>query len=224
MKIGILGTGMVGRAHATKLISLGHDVMLGTRDVEKTLSKAVPDQGKFSFYEWHTNNPQVKIGTFVEVASHADIVFDTLRGDIVIDVLKNLQSTLEGKILIDVANPLDFSHGMPPTLFFCNTDSLGEHVQNTLPKTYVVKTFNTMNAEIQINPKKINGGDHDIFVSGNDKKAKQTVISLLKEYGWKNIIDLGDIQTARSTEMLLPVWLALGSVLNTNYFNFKIVK
>lgn len=112
---------------------------------------------------------------------------------------------------------------MPPSLFVSNTDSLGEQVQKVLPNTKVVKTFNTMNAMLQVNPQQLADGDHHIFVSGNDAEAKNTVTELLKSYGWKHIIDLGDITTARGTEMMMPVWLRLWGSLKTPMFNYKIV-
>jgi 8-hydroxy-5-deazaflavin:NADPH oxidoreductase len=135
------------------------------------------------------------------------------------------EANLNDKILIDISNPLDFSKGMPPTLTVCNTDSLAEQIQATFPQLKVVKTLNTLTADLMVNPAKVANGDHDIFVSGNDAQAKATITEFLKrEFGWKNVIDLGDISTARGTEMLLPVWLRLYGALQTPYFNFKIVR
>ena len=134
-------------------------------------------------------------------------------------------SHLKGKILIDVANPLDFSEGAPPTLLICNTDSLAEQIQRALPETKVVKTLNTLNANLMVDPNKLGKGDHHIFVSGNDQDAKNAVIAYLKEwFGWKHVIDLGDITTARGTEMLLAIWVRLMGKLGTPMFNFKIVQ
>ncbi len=131
---------------------------------------------------------------------------------------------MSGKILIDLANSLDFSKGMPPTLAVCNTDSLGEQIQRTFPSVKVVKTLNTMNCKLMVNPALVSG-DHDVFVSGNDAQAKEDVKQILKTwFGWKNIIDLGDITTARGTEQLLPIWIRLMGTLGTPNFNFKIVK
>lgn len=225
MKIGILGTGMVGRAHAEKLTALGHTVMLGTKDVETTLTSTEKDaMGNQPFREWHKAHGNIVLGTFHEAASHGDIVYDALKGEVALSVLQTVAEPLGSKILIDIANPLDFSKGMPPSLAVCNTNSLGEQIQKALPSVKVVKTFNTMNAYLQVDPEKLALGDHDIFVCGNDATAKATVIDLLKSYGWKNIIDLGDITNARGTEMLLPIWLRLWSALKTPTFNFKIVK
>jgi len=126
--------------------------------------------------------------------------------------------------MLDISNPLDFSKGMPPSLSVCNTDSLGEQIQRTYPELKVVKTLNTMNAYIMVNPAAL-PSDHTVFVSGNDGSAKQQVKNILKSFGWKekNMIDLGDITTARGTEMLLPIWVRLWGALQNPMFNFNIV-
>ena len=126
-------------------------------------------------------------------------------------------------MLIDIANPLDFSAGMPPTLFVKDTDSLGEQIQRAFPDAKVVKTLNTINATLMVDPAELADGDHTIFVCGDDAGAKATVTELLRSFGWKDVIDLGDITTARGTEMLLPIWLRLMAPLGTPAFNFKIV-
>jgi len=132
---------------------------------------------------------------------------------------------LKGKIVIDIANPLDFSKGMPPTLSVCNSDSLGEQIQRAFPQVTVVKTLNTMTAALMVDPGQLAGGDHHVFVSGNDTGAKARVTELLKSwFGWRQVIDLGDITTARGTEMILPLWLRLWGALGTPMLNFKIVR
>ncbi len=223
--IGILGTGTVGRAHAAKLLELGYDVVLGTRDVEKTLADTKKDaMGNPPFSEWRKDHINVKLATFADTAKQGEIIIEALKGEVVIGELKKLEKQLKGKILVDIANPLDFSKGMPPSLLICNTDSLGEQIQKTLPNVKVVKTFNTMNAFLQVAPKQLADGDHHLFLSGNDADAKGKVTEIAKRYGWTNIIDLGDITTARGTEMLLPIWLRLLGALQTPMFNFKISK
>lgn len=225
MKVAVLGTGIVGRAHAGKLAELGHDVVMGTKAVVKTMAEDKPDMmGNPPFSVWHKNHPKVKLATFAEAAKHGEIVWEALNGSVAVEVLKSLEASLNGKVLIDIANPLDFSKGMPPSLFASNTDSLGEQIQRALPKVKVVKSFNTTNAYIQVNPQQLADGDHHIFVSGNDADAKAKVTEVLKSYGWKNIIDLGDITTARGSEMLLPIWLRLWNALQNPNFNFKIVQ
>lgn len=225
MKIAVLGTGIVGRAHATRLTELGHDVTVGTQDVDKTAANTENDNmGNPPFSQWHKDNANVKLETFADATENAEIIFNALNGQIAVEVLKGLESTIDSKILIDIANPLDFSKGFPPTLFVSNTDSLGEQIQKALPKAKIVKTFNTTNAAIQVNPKSLAGGDHHIFVSGDDESAKAKVIDILKSYGWENIVDIGDITTARGTEMFLPFWLRLMGALQTPMFNIKVVK
>ena len=136
------------------------------------------------------------------------------------------RQNLKGKVLIDIANPLDFSQGMPPTLSVVNTDSLGEQIQRAFPETLVVKTLNTLSCQLMVAPQAVNDGDHNLFVSGNDKQAKETVLGVLQQFGWKkeNVIDLGDISTARGTEQLLPAWIRLWGALDTPLFNFRIVR
>lgn len=226
MNYGILGTGMVGQAISAKLTELGHGVMVGTRDVAETLARTAPDgYGNPAFRVWHQQHPQVKLGTFAEAAAYGEVIVNATNGQATLNALELAgEGNLKRKILIDIANPLDFSQGMPPTLAVCNDDSLAEQIQRTFPDAKVVKTLNTMNAMLMVNPALL-AGDHDVFVSGNDAEAKAWVTALLKDgFGWKSVIDLGDISTARGTEMLLPIWIRLFGVFQTPVFNFKIVR
>lgn len=224
MNIGILGTGMVGKAHAARLVALGHSVAIGTHNRENTLANQEKDMmGNPPFAEWLRNHPQIQLVPLAEAAAFGEIVIDALKGEIALAELTALKAPLAGKVLIDIANPLDFSKGMPPSLSIVNTDSLGEQIQKALPETKVVKAFNTTNAALQVEPKQLADADHHLFVCGNDEHAKAKVTDLAKAYGWKQIIDLGDITTARGTEMLLPIWLRLWGALKTPMFNFKIV-
>ena len=211
MRIGILGTGPVGNAIGGKLVSLGHDVMMGgrSRTNEKVLAFVERTGGK--------------AGTFTEAAAHGEIVFNCVRGDICIDVLTAVSGELEGKILADVSNPLDFSKGMPPTLAINNTDSLGEVLQRGLPTTKVVKTLNTVANAVMVDPGLIRG-PHAVFVSGNDAGAKGRIKDLLRSFGWQQIIDLGDITSARGPEQYLPLWLRLMGSVGTADFNISVVK
>ncbi len=225
MKIGIFGTGVVGQAFGGKLAELGHNVMIGTRDVAKTLARSQPDgMGNPPFSAWARQHPQVRLGTFAEAAGHGEILINATNGMASLEALKMAGETnLKGKVLIDIANPLDFSKGMPPSLFISNTDSLAERIQAAFPQTRVVKTLNTMNAFVMVNPRQVAGGDHHVFVSGNDAGAKAQVIEILKNwFGWEHVIDLGDITTARGVEMLLPLWVRLLGAMQTPMFNFKI--
>jgi hypothetical protein len=216
MKIGILGTGMVGATLGNKLVSLGHEVKMGSRTAnnEKAVAWA---QGA---------GARASQGTFADAASHGELVFVCTQGAGTLDALHAAGAqNLKGKILVDLSNPLDFSKGMPPTLFAGNTDSLGERIQAAFPDTRVVKTLNTVAADVMVDPGKVNGGDHDMFVSGNDAAAKATVGEFLKtQFGWKNVHDLGDITTARGTESYLPLWIRLWGALKSPMFNVKIVR
>ena len=226
MNIGILGTGMVGRAIAAKLVELGHDAVIGTRDVSALMARTEPDaMGNPPFSVWYQDNQQVKVGTLAETAAHGEIIFNCTNGTGSLDALKEAgEANLNGKILIDIANPLDFSQGMPPSLFISNTDSLAEQIQQAFPDVKVVKTLNTLNAYLMVDPNQLDEGDHTVFLSGNDSGAKARVADLLKQFGWQDIIDLGDITTARGTEMLLPIWVRLMGALQTATFNFKVVR
>jgi predicted dinucleotide-binding enzyme len=226
MNIGILGTGMVGQVIAARLTGQGHAVMVGTRNVADTLARSAPDaMGNPPFSAWQNQNPKVKLTTFAEVAAHGEMVFNCTSGEACLEALKMAgEANLNGKVLVDTSNPLDFSKGMPPTLFVCNTDSLGEQIQRAFPAVKVVKTLNTVNAHLMVNPGMLSGGAHSIFVSGNDAEAKAKVVELLKSFGWQDIIDLGGITTARGVEMLLPIWLQLFGALQKPFFNLKIVR
>lgn len=226
MRAGILGTGVVGRALASKLSDLGHEVMIGTRDPEDTLSRTEPGPyGNPPFGAWREEHPGVRLGTFDEAAAHGALVVNATAGGGSLEALESAgEENLSGKILIDVANPLDFSGGMPPTLSVSNTDSLGEQIQRRFPEARVVKTLNTMNAQVMVDPAQLSAGDHTVFVSGDDPEAKARVTELLQSFGWTDVIDLGDISTARGAEMLLPIWVRLFAALQNPIYNFKIVR
>lgn len=225
MKIGILGTGMVGRAHAARLAELGHNVTLGTRDVDATRKVIEADQmGNPPFAEWEAAHESVTLKTFAEAAQESEMVLNALKGEVSLETLRSIADELQGKVLVDIANPLDFSQGMPPSLSIVNTNSLGEETQKALPGTKVVKAFNTLNAYLQVDPKRLADGKHTLFIAGNDADAKKAVRDLATEYGWTDVLDLGDITNARGTEMLLPIWLRLWGALQTAEFNFHIVR
>ena len=227
MKIGILGTGMVGQTLSGKLVELGHDIMLGTRDVAGTLARSEPNQYGFpAFSVWQKQNPKVKLGTFADAAKHGEAVINATNGTASLDALHLAgEANLNDKILTDVSNPLDFSKGLPPTLSVCNTDSVGEQIQHAFPGVKVVKTLNTVTVFLMVNPGLVAGGDHTLFVCGNDAAAKTQVSAWLKDwFGWQDMIDLGDITNARGTEMYLPLWLRLLGALGSGMFNVKVVK
>ena len=212
MKIGVLGTGMVGEAIGTKLVQLGHHVTMGSRTPDN------PNAGRWA----KKNGVNASQGTFADAAGLSELVFLCTKGEATLGVIQSAgAAAFQEKVVVDVSNPLDFSHGLPPSLLICNTDSLGEQVQKALPSAKVVKTLNIVNCELMVDPAK--AGELTMLVSGNDPEAKATVVKLLESFGWKDIVDLGDIKTARGTEMLLPLWLSLWKVIGNTHFGFKIV-
>ncbi len=215
MKIAILGTGVVGETLGSKLVALGHEVRMGSRTANH--EKAVAWTKKAG--------ARASQGTFADAAAFAEILFNCTAGTASLDALKLAGAdNLKGKVLVDVANPLDFSKGFPPTLTICNTDSLGEQLQRAFPDVKVVKSLNTVTAAIMVEPGKLSAPT-DIFVAGNDAGAKKQVTQILTEgFGWKRVVDLGDITTSRGTESYLFLWLRLYQALGTPEFNLQLVR
>ncbi|TLM87165.1 NADPH-dependent F420 reductase [Pseudarthrobacter sp. NamE5] len=226
MKIAVLGTGTVGRVLAGAFAALEHEVVMGTRDPEGTAGRTRPDMmGGPPFKEWRAAHRNIRLETFAGAAGAAEMVVNATKGAGSLDALGAAGAArLAGKVLMDVSNPLDFTQGMPPVLNPVNTDSLAERIQRAFPGAMVVKTLNTMNAGLMVNPGKIAGGDHTVFVSGDDDTAKATVAELLQALGHRDIIDLGDITSARGAEMLLPLWLRIYAALGIPDFNIKVVR
>lgn len=216
MNIAVLGTGMVGDTIGSKLVELGHKVMMGSRTANN--EKALAFVAK--------NNKKAMAGSFADAAAFGEIVFNCTSGKASLEALTQAEEkNLKGKVIVDLSNPLDFSNGAPASLSIVNTNSLGEEIQNTFPQSKVVKTLNTMWCGLMVNPHMLNHGDHNVFMSGNDAEAKELVKELLVTFGWdqKNILDLGDITTARGTEMYLPLWLRIFGATQHAAFNIKIV-
>jgi predicted dinucleotide-binding enzyme len=226
VKIAVLGTGIVGRTIAARLAGLGHEVTMGTRAPEETRARTETDaMGNAPLSTWLAEHPQVGLAAFADAAAPAELVVNATSGEASIPALNSAgAANLAGKVVLDIANPLDFSRGFPPSLFVKDTDSLAEQIQHAFPDVRVVKALNTMTAALMAEPAQLAGGDHSTFVSGNDDDAKKTVVALLESLGHTDVIDLGDITTARGTEMLLPIWLRLMGALGTPMFNFKIVR
>jgi len=216
MQYGILGTGSVGQTLASKLVSLGYKVMLGSR--EKHSEKAliwVHDQGHLAHE-----------GSFADAAHFGEILINATNGTASLTALHAAGAeNLLGKILLDVSNPLDFSEGIPPTLSVSNTSSLAEQIQWTFPHTYVVKALNTVNHAVMVNPGLL-PEEHTLFICGNNGEAKASIITLLERFGWpfSSILDLGDITNARGMEMYLPLWLRIAGAVHGKPFNIKVVK
>lgn len=226
MRVGVLGTGMAGRAIAGKLSALEHDVVVGTRDPVELMERTEPDaRGNDPFATWHGKNPDVRVGAFAEAAAHGELLVNATNGAASIDALHSAGTeNLEGKVLIDISNPLDYSRGMPPSLFVSNTDSLAEQIQREFRGARVVKSLNTMTASVMVDPSSIGNGHHTVFVSGDDREAKREVIALLTEgFGWKDVMDLGGLETARAAEMYVPLWLAV-MMESGPLFNISVVR
>jgi hypothetical protein len=223
MQIGILGTGMVGRALAEGFIRTGHDVAMGTRDVHETTTR--PLQGTSGLMaDWLADHPRVALADLAAVAAAADVVVNATNGAGTIAALTTAGAdNLAGKVLVDVANPLDFSAGFPPTLTIKDTDSLGELVQRTFPQARVVKTLNTLTASLMTRPDLL-PEPTTVFLSGDDAEAKAVVAGLLGEFGWRDVLDLGGITTARGPEMYLPLWLRTMGAVGGPQFNLRIVR
>lgn len=217
MNIAVFGTGTVGDTIGSRLIELGHQVMMGSRSADNEKAAA--------FVAKHKKGASA--GTYATAAKFGEVLFNCTKGDGSIEALKMAGDAINGKIVIDVSNPLDFSKGMPPSLLpeLSNTNSLGEEIQKTFPQAHVVKTLNTMWCGLMVNPTMIGGGDHTNFICGNNVEAKTKVKTLLNQFGWKNenLLDLGDITNARGTEAVLPIWLRVWSATQNGVFNFKII-
>lgn len=179
MRVAILGTGMVGQTLAGKLSEVGQEVMIGTRNAEETMSRTAPGTyGNPPFRVWREQHPSVLLGTYSQAATHGEIVLNATSGGASLGALSLAgAANLNGKILIDIANPLDFSKGMPPSLTVCNTDSLAEQIQRALPRAKVVKALNTVNAMVMANPLLVAGGDHHLFLSIRAANRESVAIS-----------------------------------------------
>jgi 8-hydroxy-5-deazaflavin:NADPH oxidoreductase len=215
MRFGVLGTGMVGQTLGGKLVELDHEVTMGSRRA-----------GNENAVEWAASAGEgASEGSFADAARFAEMLINATAGAASLEALRSAGAeNLSGKVLIDVANPLDFSGGMPPTLAVCNDDSLAEQIQRAFPEVRVVKALNTVNAAVMVEPDSL-GQSTAIFVCGNDQEAKSQVIELLETFGWLSgdIVDLGDISAARGPEMYLPLWLRIMRAAETPRFNIRIV-
>jgi len=228
VKIAVLGTGVVGQTLAGRLAALGHQVTVGTRDPDATLARTAPEEGSGPpvFSAWQAENPQVELATFDGATVQAELVINATAGGISLQALAAAgAANLDGKVILDVANTLDFSNGFPPSLSVVNTDSLAEQIQRAYPAARVVKSLNTMNCQVMVDPARV-PGEHAVFVSGDDPAAKAMVAELLSELGWppSAIWDLGSLSTARGVEMILPLWLSIMRKLGGGDFNFAIAR
>jgi len=223
MKVAILGTGSVGRIFIKALTTKVDTLLWGTSDPVETLSRPIEEGKSETVSSWLSSFSNVKLVPYSECAA-ADLYINVSKGESAVAVLESVgENSLDGKTVIDVSNPLDFSKGFPPSLFVCNTDSLGETIQRRFPKAHVVKSLNTMTASVMVNPASVDSGDHHVFLCGNSIEARTEVGVFLREwFGWRNILDLGDLTAARATEMALPLWLKVWQATGSGQFQFKI--
>lgn len=214
MRIGVFGTGMVGKAIASKLVDVGHEVCMGSRTADNEEATA-----------WASAAGDTAThGNFADAALFGEVLFNCTGGMVSLAACEAAgEDNIGDKVLIDVSNPLDFSHGMPPSLAVANTDSVGEQLQRRFPRARVVKSLNTMNCAVMVNPSLV-PGYHNVFVSGDDTDAKKTVSGILGQFGWIEdaVVDLGDIKSARGAEALVLFWVFLRGALGGNQFNLAV--
>ena len=213
MRIAIIGTGSVGRTLAQGLKRIGHDVVVGTRDPGETGRRE----------EWV--DLDIALRALEVVAADVDLVVNATNGQASLAALGAIGTEhLAGKLIVDVANPLDFSQGFPPTLSVKDTDSLAEQIQRAFPEARVVKALNTMTASVMVDPGSVGDGDTTVFAAGDDAEARQVVVGLLRELGWQDVVEMDGLQNARGLEMWLPLWVRLMGALGTAEFNLKLVR
>lgn len=221
MKIGIIGSGVVGQTLGKKLVALGHDVIIGTRDPKKLGQKK---NMTGSLEEWLGQvKGKAKVASFKDAVAHGELLICATHGQVTIEALQMADAAKVGsKVLIEIGNELDLSQGFPPKVFASQERCLGERVQAAFPNLKVVKSLNTVAAPLMVDPKSLKGGDHTIFVSGNDKDAKAKVTELLRSFGWSDVLDLGDISSARGPEMQMAMWSRIYGALGHGNFNVKV--
>jgi predicted dinucleotide-binding enzyme len=201
-RVGVLGSGEVGRRLAAGFASRGANVMIGTRD---------PDKAELR--DWLSGDGAgVEAGTFAETAAHGELLALAVLGNVAEQVIADAgPANFSGKVVIDAMNPLDFSDGFPPKLSICGADSLGERVQRSLPAARVVKAFNTIGNQYFVEPS-FSEGRPTMLIAGNDADAKRVVGDVLAEFGWPEPVDIGGIEGARELEAICIAWVKIGGL------------
>ena len=212
-RVGVLGTGEVGRRLAGGFKSRGHEVMIGARDQEKP-----------ELREWLSGDgARVQAGTFREAAEHGELLVLGVLGDAALDVIAQAGvDNFKGKVVIDAMNPLDFSGGFPPKLSICGDDSLGERVQGALPDAKVVKAFNTIGNPYFVDPN-FSQGTPTMLIAGDDEGAKQFVRDVLADFGWSDTLDIGGIEGSRELEAICIAWIKIGGARSAWDHGFKLL-
>ncbi|MFD4240784.1 NADPH-dependent F420 reductase [Streptomyces sp. NPDC058525] len=235
MKIAVLGTGGGGRAHAARLLELGHEVVVGTRDSQATLGRTEPDfMGIEPFGQWLAGYPGIELMNFADAADRADFVINGIDGASAVRVLGGIGGHLAGKTVMDYAVPFIYNPerahpwptpwGVMPALDPVDSDSLGERIQRAVPRARVVKAGVTQEQETVVNPRAVGGGDHTMFIAGEDAAAKQQVTEVLRAYGWQDVLDLGPLVSSRGMEMYAHMHSAIQFALGGARFGMKVVR
>ncbi len=216
MRIAVLGTGGVGHALASRLVETGHEVRMGSRSAGNEKAVAWADAAGDAASE----------GSFRDAAAFGEVVVNATGGLVSVEALTAAGADhLAGKVLVDVANPLDFSHGFPPTVVQPEGRSLAESIQAAFPEARVVKALNTMNADVMVHPRSLSGS-HAVLIAGDDSEAKSVVAVLLRGFGWtaEEVLDVGELHASRGLELYLPLWLNLMASLGSPAFNIAVVR
>jgi NADPH-dependent F420 reductase len=212
-RVGVLGTGAVGRRLATGFKGRGYEVMIGSRD-----------PGKSDLREWLSDEGAgVQAATFKEAAEHGELLVLAVLGDAAQDVIAHAGAeNFGGKVVIDAMNPLDFSGGFPPKLSISGEDSLGERVQRALPDAKVVKAFNTIGNQYFVDPE-FSEGSPTMLIAGDDEGAKRLVSDLLADFGWSDTFDIGGIEGSRELEAICIAWVKIGGARGSWDHGFKLL-
>ena len=212
-RVGVLGSGEVGRRLAGAFRSRGHDVMIGSRDPAKP-----------ELREWLSGDGAgVEAGTFAQAAEHGELLVLAVLGNAAEEAIADAgRDNFSSKVVIDAMNPLDFSGGFPPKLSITGEDSLGERVQRALPDARVVKAFNTIGNPYFLDPK-FSEGEPTMLIAGNDEGAKRTVGDVLADFGWSNTVDIGGIEGSRELEAICIVWVKIGGARGAWDHGFKLL-
>jgi 8-hydroxy-5-deazaflavin:NADPH oxidoreductase len=215
MRIAVLGTGTVGRTVAPALAALGHEVVVGTRDPEATRGRD----------GWTPLPDGLALQPYATVGQDADLVVNATNGQGSLAAVGAVgREELAGTVLLDLANPLDFGAGFPPTLSVKDTDSLAEQIQRAVPEARVVKALNTVTAAVMVDPRRVGDGDTTVFAASDDAEARAIVVALLRELGWRDVVEFEELSAARGLEMYLPLWVRLMGRLGTADFNLRLVR
>ncbi len=214
MKVGILGSGDVARTLGTGFIASGHEVQLGTGH---------PDRPELAEWLVHAG-PKGSIGSFADAASYGEVVVVATRGVAAAEAIRAAGiSRFDGKVVLDVTNPLDVVPGGPPRLAPNPSGSNGEAIQALLPTARVVKAFNIIGHPHMYHPT-FPGGPPDMYICGNDAAAKETVGRILAQFGWPSVIDVGGIEGARELEALCILWVKSGLALDNWDIAFRLLR